>query len=178
MDSTTSRFAIGFGYGAVGTVEMSLFMLFGMLTGLSPMPTPIPVAVVGTMGMAGLPKPVLMVLAGLSHLLYGGFWAGVLAVLVRQVSIWMGLLLGFGLWLVMQVLILPLLGWGLFGVTVSPAIAAATLLLHVIYGGTVGVLIDRNSWSWSPAERPRSTRAMNQLRFTCNPNRKELNDDA
>jgi hypothetical protein len=49
-----------------------------------------------------------------------------------------GLLLGVMLWAVMQVLWLPFLGWGMFGSAVTPKIAGATLVLHLIYGGTVG----------------------------------------
>jgi hypothetical protein len=55
-------------------------------------------------------------------------------------------LLGLILWLVMQVAWLPFLGWGMFGVGLTPMIAAGTLVLHVIYGATIGWLIDRRTY--------------------------------
>lgn len=41
-----------------------------------------------------------------------------------------GLLWGTGLWLIMQIIFLPFLGWGFFGAAVTPAIAVATFILH------------------------------------------------
>lgn len=38
---------------------------------------------------------------------------------------------------------LPYLGWGLFGTGITAKIAAATLLLHLVYGTTLGLLLDR-----------------------------------
>jgi len=142
-------------------------MLIGMRTGLSPMPKPLPTAVVGRLGAGGLPGPAVMTLA------YGGFWGGALAALVREVSLKAGLGLGFVLWLVMQVVVLPFLGRGLFGVSVAPAIAAATLVLHLVYGGVLGVLIDRDGRFGSISEPSRLMEELHQLRFSSNANRKE-----
>lgn len=43
----------------------------------------------------------------------------------------------------MQVVVLPFLGWGLFGASQTPRIAVATLVLHLVYGATYGWLMDR-----------------------------------
>ena len=40
------RLAVGFGWGVVATLAMSALMILGVLTGLSPMPAPIPEAIV------------------------------------------------------------------------------------------------------------------------------------
>lgn len=151
MTERSSRFLTGVGWGIVATATMSAVMLIGMRTGLSPMPKPIPAAIVGRLGGSGLPEPAMMALAGLAHLAYGGFWGGALAALVREVSLKAGLVLGFVLWLVMQVVVLPVLGWGLFGVSVAPAIAGATLVLHLVYGGVLGGLLERASTPSSAA---------------------------
>lgn len=45
----------------------------------------------------------------------------------------------------MQLIVLPLLGWGVFGVAITPPTAVATLVLHLIYGPSLGWLIDRHS---------------------------------
>jgi hypothetical protein len=147
----TARFRKGFGWGVVATIAMSVVMIAGVLTGLSPMPKPIPVAIVGTILGGGLPHPALMALGAAAHLLYGGTFGGVLAMVTYPLTVWKGVLLGVILWLLMQVFWLPFLGWGMFGVAVTPIIAGATLVLHVIYGATVGWLIDRHAYRASHA---------------------------
>jgi len=89
--------------------------------------------------------PLIMVLAAGSHLVYGGIWAALLIQVTDRVTIWKGLGLGIFLWLLMQVVVLPLIGWGLFGAAITPKIAAATLILHLIYGALVGWLVDRRT---------------------------------
>jgi hypothetical protein len=145
------RFRKGFGWGVVATIAMSVVMIAGVLTGLSPMPKPIPVAIVGKILGGGLPQPALMALGAAAHLLYGGTFGGVLAIVTYPTTVGKGLLLGVILWLLMQVFWLPFLGWGMFGVAMTPMIAGATLVLHVIYGATMGWLIDRRAYRASHA---------------------------
>lgn len=137
------RFRKGFVYGVLATVVMSIPMVLGMLTGMAPMPRPIPIAVVGTALGGGLPQPAMMALGAISHLAYGGFWGAVLAQTVEPVTVGKGVLLGVGLWLLMQVVFLPYIGWGLFGRVITPMIAVVTLALHLVYGATLGWLLDR-----------------------------------
>lgn len=144
------RFRRGFGWGVVATITMSALMIIGMLTGMAPMPKPIPAAIVGKLSGGGLPQLATMALAVILHLGYGGFWGGALASVSRRVTMWRGLALGIVLWLVMQLVVLPFLGWGLFGTSETPKIAVATLLLHVVYGVTFGWLMDREATVSSP----------------------------
>lgn len=137
------RFGIGFGWGVAATVAMTIVMLIAMAAGVAPMPRPIPAAIWGNITGGGLPRPVLMAVAMLSHLAYGGVWGGVLALLSRRVTVPQGLALGFALWLIMQLIVLPFIGWGLFGTAITPRIAVGTLVLHLVYGGTFGALMDR-----------------------------------
>lgn len=139
----TNRFARGFLWGVVATIAMSIVMLIGVGTGLSPMPKPIPLAIVSQMLGEGTPQPLLMLAGIASHLAYGGIWGGILASATWPVTMWKGIGLGAFLWLLMQIIVLPFLGWGLFGTAVTATIAVATLILHVIYGGTYGALMDR-----------------------------------
>ena len=143
MDS--ARFWKGFGWGVVATIAMSVLMIAGLLTGMSPMPKPIPLAIMGKVLGMGTPKPMLMLLGAASHLAYGGFWGGVVASLTSPVTVKKGLSLGIALWLGMQIVVLPFLGWGVFGLGVTPAIAVATLVLHLVYGATYGGLMDRHA---------------------------------
>lgn len=140
--SIGGRFLSGFSWGVAATLVMSAIMLAGVATGLSPMPKPVPAAILGKLGAGNWPATVMMAAAGLAHLGYGGLWGGLLAAGTRPVTVWKGLALGIGLWSLMQIVVLPFLGWGAFGSAVTPKIAIATLLLHLIYGGTVGVFTD------------------------------------
>ena len=140
------RLAIGFGWGLVATLAMSTLMVIAFATGVSPMPKPIPAAIVGKVikGVIGaeIPQPAMVALAVASHFSYGGLWGAVLAGLTRPVTFWKGLGLGIFLWLLMGTVALPFLGWGFFGVAITARIAVATLILHLVYGGTVGLLMD------------------------------------
>lgn len=141
---TSERLLTGFGWGVVATTVMSLLMIIGLATGMSPMPKPIPAAIVGQFLGEQTPRPLIMLLAAIAHLAYGGFWGAALAATTRPVTIWKGIGLGLFLWLIMQIFVLPFLGWGAFGVAITWKIAMATLMLHLVYGVTLGWLLDRN----------------------------------
>jgi hypothetical protein len=81
--------------GAAATVVMTALMLSAVATGISPMPKPIPVALV-SQTLGSLPRPAALGLGLIAH-----------------------------------------------GTKLSPAIAAATLVLHLAYGGTLGALLGR-----------------------------------
>jgi hypothetical protein len=140
--ATSRRLTAGFGWGVVATLAMSVLMILGVTTGVSPMPSPIPEAIVSEV-LGGAPQPIILLLAASSHLVYGGIWGAILTALPRPVTIWKGVSLGVILWLVMQVSVLPFVGWGLFGAGITPKIAGATLILHLVYGATLGWLMDR-----------------------------------
>ncbi len=138
VGSGPSRVWRGFGWGVAATIAMSIPMAVGMATGVAPMPEPIPKALVTLIFGGGLPASLLMGLSAGSHLGYGGVFGALLARLFPEAGLREGLGMGALLWLVMQVVILPLLGWGFFGASITPKIAVATLVLHLIYGATLG----------------------------------------
>lgn len=150
-----TRFSRGVLWGAVATLAMSALMILGLVTGVAPMPGPIPAAIVGKLTGGALPRPALMAAAAVLHLGYGGFWGGVLASVSERVTVWRGLALGIALWLLMQVVVLPYLGWGPFGISQTPKIAVATLVLHLVYGGALGALMQRReTWTRGPEGPP------------------------
>ncbi len=138
--TTTSRATLwrGFGWGVLATIAMSIPMMIGMASGVAPMPEPIPKVLVTLVFGESLPAPLLMAFAAGSHLGYGGVFGTILTRMTAQVTLRAGLVLGIVLWFIMQVAVLPLLGWGLFGTAITPKIAVATLVLHLIYGGVLG----------------------------------------
>jgi hypothetical protein len=135
----------GFGYGLLATLGMTLLMLTGTALQLSPMPMPVPIAL-ARWAFGALPMPALVILGMLAHFLYGGLVGSMLAWLLKdRVNIWLGFGWGVLLWLGMELVFLPLLGWGLFGSAITPRIAMATLVLHLIYGGVLGWGLDWHS---------------------------------
>ena len=140
----SSRLARGFGWGIVATIGMSTLMIIGYVSGRAPMPRPIPEAIALTLLGDGAPKPLVRVLGVSAHFLYGGTFGAVLATIARPVTIKKGVGLGIGLWALMGIVVLPFLGWGLFGTAITPAIAVATLILHLVYGTLLGGGLDRN----------------------------------
>ncbi len=137
---TARHWFLGFGSGILATLVMTAVMFIGRGTGLSPMPQPIPVALaVRVLGYAP-PMPLLLTVGLTAHLLYGGAAGAILWRLARRVTLVLGLGWGLILWVLMGLLALPFLGWGLFGSALTPKIAVATLLLHLVYGGTLGAL--------------------------------------
>jgi len=138
-----TRFWNGARWGLVATVAMSVLMLGGMASGLSPIPKPIPAAIVGQLLGPDVAKPLLMGLAIISHLGFGGFFGGLFTLATDKVTVWKGIGLGVALWLFMQIAVLPFLGWGVFGTGITPKIAIATLVLHLVYGASYGALMSR-----------------------------------
>lgn len=134
----------GFVWGVVATLAMSTLMIVGMVTGAAPMPRPIPEAIVSLV-IDDAATPIRMLTAVSAHLLYGGVFGALLAGTVQQVSVWKGLALGVVLWIGMGIVALPLIGWGVFGTTITPKIAVATLVLHLVYGGVLGWALYRTS---------------------------------
>lgn len=147
VDRAVKRGAL---WGALATLVMTLIMLTGMGTGAAPMPQPIPKALAELfLGffLSSVATPLTMVTGMVAHFAYGA-GAGVLyAFLFEEGVNWQtGLLWGSILWLIMQLAVLPILGWGLFGLAITgfpPKIAVGTLVLHLIYGGILGWGVNR-----------------------------------
>lgn len=79
-----------------------------------------------------------------------------LAAATRPVTAAKGLGYGVLLWVLMGIVFLPFLGWGLFGTGVTPKIAVATLVLHLLYGGVLGWGLDRRTLSGVGSTDPRA----------------------
>ncbi|ASU84083.1 hypothetical protein CDO52_15960 [Nocardiopsis gilva YIM 90087] len=133
----------GIGWGALATVAMSVPMLAATATGISPMPKPVPMALVSH-GLGAVPEPGAVALAATAHLAYGAAAGALLAGLFRRVTVLIGVAYATVLWALMGLVWLPYLGWGPFGTAETPKIAIATLVLHVVYGATLGLLLDRS----------------------------------
>jgi uncharacterized membrane protein YagU involved in acid resistance len=145
---TQRSLLIGFALGLVATLAMSLLMLIGTLTDVSPMPKPIPIVIMTKLIGMQTAKPLRMILGIAAHFIYGGVWAALALTFLRPLTVWKGLGLGLVLWIGMLLVVLPLIGWGAFGSDLTLRIALATLILHATYGislGLVGQYLDERS---------------------------------
>jgi hypothetical protein len=136
--------------GALGSLIMFIIIMLGIRSGFAPFNIPPSAAFLGTLGLNVGP------LALLVHFGYGMLWSIVLvAVFGRNTDLLKGLGLALGLWGVMMVLYSPIIGWGIFGfggtghqlapnnpLYLGPPIKyiISTLVLHLIYGATIGWL--------------------------------------
>lgn len=130
-------------WGVLATGVMSLVTYAGLRTGLLPLPEAVPIALAEAIAGELVSGSLLIALSGTAHLLYGGFWGAVLSVARRQVRFIHGLLLGVALWVIMGLMILPIAGWGMFALDLGYKVGAATLLTHLVYGMTLGLLFER-----------------------------------
>jgi Na+/H+-translocating membrane pyrophosphatase len=140
VNTNPTRLAAGFRWGIVATITMSILLIIGYVSGLAPMPQPIPKAVVTTVLGNGIPKPLIIG----AHLLYGAIAGVVFVAIAQPATLEKGLSYGIVLWLIMDLLVLPFIGWGIFGTAITPRIAVATLVLHLVYGTTIGLVADRH----------------------------------
>lgn len=140
--------------GLVGSLLIFVVMFIGVnITGMAPFNLSPSAAFLAALGIP--PRPAALVL----HFGYGFAWAVLLYALFRErVSLFNGMGVAFGQWLLMMIVLTPLIGWGLFGFGGAghalPASAplylgnpvkyvALTLVLHLIYGALNGWLIPR-----------------------------------
>ena len=148
MRAADERFWIGAGWGLVATGIMSAVMLLSWWTGMATMPEPIPLSLAARF-MAVLlhfktVTPTVVVLATIVHFGYGALWSGLLAASTPRVTWWKGMLVGLGLWVIMLVFLLPIAGADVFKVATAGAMWISSLLVHLVYGISVGVLAGRH----------------------------------
>lgn len=147
MTATERRFLEGVRAGLIATLAMSVVMVISNLLASSILPEPIPLALIASL-LAKLFRtdtvttPEIL-LATLLHFAYGAFWFGMLAVSVFRVTWKKGLVIAFGLWLIMFVFMLPLAGAPVFDVVTKPGMWIMTLLMHAVYGVTGGLVMQR-----------------------------------
>lgn len=120
-------FAVGVGVGTA--VLLSAVMLPLFKAGISPFPKPVGLAFAQTfLGKV----PFLVGL--LFHLVYVTFWGIVFVFLFRDRLTFVNVLfLGLLLWIIQLVVFFPMVGWGFFGLAISPKLIIASLLAHVLF---------------------------------------------
>lgn len=148
MRPANERFWIGAAWGLVATLIMSAVIVLIWLTGTQAMQEPIPLSLaarfVGRLFHLRTITPGVIVLATIVHFAYGALWSGLLAASTARVTWWKGMIVGLGLWVIMLVFFLPLAGVDVFKVATAGVAWGWSLLVHLVYGVSVGVLAGRH----------------------------------
>jgi hypothetical protein len=126
---------------------MTVGMTIAWVLGATSMQPPIPLALVATVVARAMHADHVTATAVIAavpiHFAYGALWGGVLAESTHRVTWWMGGAVGLGLWGIMMVFMLPLGGPEAFRVVTSASTWVLTLALHLLYGFSLGWLMDR-----------------------------------
>ncbi|EZW47071.1 hypothetical protein BUY43_07580 [Staphylococcus devriesei] len=140
---TIKRFIKGFFGGIIASIIMVIIMMIANIMNISSAPDLPPKAVIKTLIGDNIPSLIITILAMIAHMLYGGLFGGIITIIFKKVKIFHGLLSGFVLWLIMQIVVFPFIGWGIFALNITFKIAVFTLVLHLVYGLTLVLLVDR-----------------------------------
>ena len=121
--------------GFVATVVLSLLMIVKTMMGIMP---ELDVAAMLS-GMMGAP-----IAAGwVAHFVIGTvIWGAGFAILYDMIpggsAVIKGIVFGIAAWLLMMILVMPMAGAGLFGMSLGVMAPVMTLVLHVIFGAVLG----------------------------------------
>ena len=122
--------------GFVATIVMSALMLMKQKMGVMPQLNPIQML----NDMMGASAPLV---GWAAHFMIGALAWGVLFALLDPRlpgrSHWIkGTVFGFGAWLMMMVVVMPMAGAGVFGMQLGMMAPVMTLVLHLIFGAVLG----------------------------------------
>nr|WP_293039987.1 DUF6789 family protein [Paraburkholderia sp.] len=127
--------------GFVATVVLSLLMVMKGAMGI--MPALNPVAMLSTMANAKMGLPETPMVGWLAHFMIGTVaWGILFALLYRLLPGYTPLRKGMSFsvlaWIMMMVGPMPMAGAGLFGLNLGIMAPVMTLVLHLIWGATLG----------------------------------------
>ena len=118
------------GIGVLTAVLLSVVMVPAFKLGIAPLPEPPSLALAKLLLGANTPLPVGLFF----HVAYVTFWSVVYVSVFRdRLTFRNALWLGLALWVVILVVFFPILGWGFFGLAISPKLIPASLAPHVLF---------------------------------------------
>ncbi len=118
------------GIGVLTAVLLSAVMVPTFKFGIAPMPKPPSLAFAQVLLGPNVPLAVGL----LFHIVYVTFWGLIYVALFRhRLTFLNALWLGLALWVVILVVFFPIIGWGFFGLGISPKLIPASLVPHVLF---------------------------------------------
>ena len=116
--------------GVATGVVLAVLNVIAMKAHLSPLPQPLGLAFADTLLGRALPLPVGLFF----HLAWVAFFSIAYVALYRDaLTLARALLLAAALWLVALAVFCPMVGWGFFGVAVSPRVILPITVSHVLF---------------------------------------------
>ncbi|MBI1330963.1 MAG: hypothetical protein GC166_13790 [Alphaproteobacteria bacterium] len=141
-----ARIGNGILAGFVATLVLSAFMVMKAMMGM--MPDLNVIAMLTKMSGASSPVAGWAMHFAIGTVLWGGLFALFQQRIPGGNTILRGVVFGIGAWLLMMVMIMPMAGAGLFGLRFGMAAPVMTLLLHIVFGATLGAVY---AWRSAPA---------------------------
>ena len=125
---------------------MTIAMLVAYVIGVTPDPIPLAITtgIIAEVARAELITPWIVLLGIIVQIAYGAIWSGLLAVSSRHVTVAKGIVIAIGLWLMMMIFYVPMAGNLTWAVASSPTMWVVSLIFHLIYGATIGLLLQRH----------------------------------
>lgn len=133
--------AVVAGFGA--TIVLSILMLIKGAMGMLPAMNVIYMLSHMAHHIAGLPaSPAIgwLLHFSIGTILWGILYGAVFSQLPGNSPVVKGLVFSIGAWLLMMVIVMPLAGKGLFAIQIGIMAAVATLVLHLIWGASLGAI--------------------------------------
>ena len=143
--------------GLAGSLIMFVLMMIAINgVGIAPFNMPPSAAFLQSLGIT--PKPLALII----HFSYGAIAAVFLHEVFKNKSkVVYGIGLAFVMWLIMMLVVSPIIGWGIFGadagsidgelaLSSTPKYIISTLILHLIYGLTIGLI--QKAWISNKAD--------------------------
>lgn len=127
--------------GFIATVVLTVLMLVKEMMGL--MPELNVISMLSTMANAKMGMPGTPMVGYLLHFVIGAIVFGVLFHVLNGSlpggnQIMKGIVFGVAAWLLMMLLVMPMAGAGMFGMSMGMMAPVMTLMLHVIFGAVLG----------------------------------------
>jgi len=132
-----NTYIAGVAAGVIATVVLSALMMLKGMMGMMP-----DLDVIGMLsGMMGAAAAIGWIAHFVIGAVYGLIFAGVFGTVDMGGAVLRGIGLGIVGWLVMMIVLMPMVGGGLFGLSMPSGmmVPVATLILHVIFGVVFGV---------------------------------------
>lgn len=133
----------GWWAGLVATIVLSALMVVKSMMGIMPA-LDLPMMIAGVMGKPDMPMVGWAVHFMIGVIGYGTAMALLNTSLPGRSQVGHGLILGFVGWLIMMLMLMPMMGVGLFAMGMGVMAPVMTLVLHLIFGAVMGWVYGRS----------------------------------
>ncbi|HVB15878.1 MAG TPA: hypothetical protein VNF04_05045 [Stellaceae bacterium] len=124
------RLAKAIGIGVATAIILAVINVIALHSHVSPLPKPLGLAFAETVFGRALPLP----LGLLFHVAWVTFFSVAYVVLWPDaLTLRNALLLAAALWLLVMIVFFPIVGWGFFGLAVSPKLIIPTTVSHLLF---------------------------------------------